>query len=221
MKLFAAENHLMMESHTMQFVIETVTTPAQEALAESVRRQVFESEFRMKAPELEPADEPGTLDLLATARPRGEPVASLTVVDTSGHDELHAKYGLPFPRGTRAARYTRLAVLKPYRGLSLPLALVCEANHRFVSTGRFDYTWLLFEPQRAESSVFCTLLGFTPHAQIFVRGYGLRTVLIRNEYSSRPVPLDNVSQLMPHENLMYPVPVLNSIASPYSQSAAV
>jgi len=171
----------------MQFTIEQVTTPAQAALAAYVRREVFENEFRLKTPELEPACETRTLDLLARVQPRGCPAAALSVVDTSHCDDLHAQYGLPFRNGTRAARYTRLAVLKQFRRLNLPMALVCEANNRFVSVGKFAYTWLLMEPSRAESSVFCTLLGFSPHSQIVVPNYGPRIVLVRNEAAPYPI----------------------------------
>jgi hypothetical protein len=204
----------------MQFVIDTITTPAQNALAASVRRQVFDNEFRMKVPELEPADGTRVLDLLATVKSTREPVATLTVLDTSGHDDLHARYGLPFKSGARAARYTRLAVMKHYRRMNLPLALMCEANHRFVSVSRIDHIWLLLDPKIAKSSVFCTLLAFAPHAEVVMPGYGPRVVLIRNEFSHRALASDAASQGPSDEILLSAGPLLGSVAS-YSQAAAL
>jgi hypothetical protein len=66
------------------------------------------------------------IDLIARVERSGDPVAVLTVVDTTGDAALHERFGLPFSTQDRTARYTQLAVLKPYRELDIPLKLITE-----------------------------------------------------------------------------------------------
>jgi hypothetical protein len=119
--------------------------------------------------------------LLAYEKVSGEVVAVLSVVETSGDDEIHQRYGLTFPAGVRIARYTQMAVLQPFRGLDLPLKLILEAHHRFVAPSRYDHTWLLFDAERAVSSNLCRWLAFKPGERVYLTEYGCSRVLQRDE----------------------------------------
>jgi hypothetical protein len=163
------------------FVIEPVETEEQHAAASYVRTQVFEHEWGIRLPGLDFSDRERYQQLLARVSLTGEPVGTLTLADTTGQTRLHRQYGLAFEPNARVARYTRLAVIAAYRGLNLPLALVFQANWRFVAPGKFDYTWLLFDASRAESSSFSRLLLFKASSDVLRTEYGLSRVLVRDE----------------------------------------
>ena len=64
---------------------------------------MFEVKFKIQQPEQEIDASLMSLDLLAKAKPGGDAAGALSVIDTSGCDELHAKYGLPFEKSTSVA----------------------------------------------------------------------------------------------------------------------
>src|SRR5205809_5687546 len=134
----------------MEITIEPVVTSENEVAMLRIRQQVFEHEMGITLTRLAGRGNSAPFHLLARDRD-GDPAAALSVVDTSGDHELHESYGLKLHVGARVARYTQLAVLKPYRGVNVPLMLMLEAHRRFVTPGQFDYTWLLFDAQRADS----------------------------------------------------------------------
>ena len=72
----------------------------------------------------------------------------------------------PFEENDRVGRYAQMAVLKPYRGLNLPLYLLLEARQLYVLGGGFTHTWLLFRADRAMSTRFCTRLNFSASSRI-------------------------------------------------------
>lgn len=76
-------------------------------------------------------------------------------------------------------------MLKPYRGMNIPLMLMLEAHRRIIIPGDFDYTWLLFDVVRAPTSFLCRRLGFTLVADTFVSEYGCRCPLVRDERMSQ------------------------------------
>lgn len=163
----------------MEIVIELAANELDQAAIRRVRQEVFAREMGLALPPLATTD--AALHLLARAQISGAVVAALSVIETSGDDALHRRYGLDFPSGARVARYTQMAVLRPFRGLSLPLRLILEAHRRFVAPGLFDYTWLLFDAERAASSQLCRQLAFTPSAQIWATEYGRSRTLVRDE----------------------------------------
>src|SRR6267142_5977516 len=77
-----------------------------------------------------------------------------------------------------------MAVLKPYRGLNLPLYLLLEARRLFV-VGNFTHTWLLFRADRAIASRFCRMLDFSASAPIVQGEEGPCRVLLRAERTHR------------------------------------
>jgi hypothetical protein len=167
----------------MEIIIETVRAVEDEAAMRRIRREVFEDELGIALAPPEVSDRDAGAHLLARAWPRRDPVGTLSLIDTSGDEQLHAGHNLGFGPGARAARFTHLAVLRPFRGRSIPLLMMLEAHRLFVAPRRFDHTWLLFDAERAPNSFLSRLLGFTPKAEIFVSEYGRRCPLVRDEHS--------------------------------------
>jgi len=174
----------------MNFVVEAIESSQLAHSAAAIRKEVFEGEWKrsLKSPTFQ---NPGQhLDLIARVESSGEPVAVMTVVETTGNAGLHKRFGLPFSTAERSARYTQLAVLKPYRGMDIPLLLILEGKRRFVRPGGFKYTWLLFDPDRASASSLCRQLGFQAGASTYRSEYGRVRVLSRNETQSAACDAD-------------------------------
>lgn len=169
----------------MRVTIKSVTGDEDRDAMFRIRREVFGRERGIDLSRLQLPAEVNALHLLAWTEGSARPVAALTVVDTSGNQTLHESYGLSFTREARTARYTQLAVLRPYRGLDLPLELILEAHRRFIVPRRFDYTWLLFDADRAADSSLCRRLAFVPSAPTFPSEYGLSRSLVRDESAPR------------------------------------
>jgi hypothetical protein len=168
----------------MEIIIEPVIDEQHRIAMRRIRQQVFERELGLAFTQLDETDRPGSFHLLARVSRYSEPAAVLSVVDTSDDYQLHERYGLSFERGARVARYTQLAVLKPYRGMNLPLRMIFEAHCQFVSPSRFDYTWLLFNAERAASSLLCRHLAFIPGRSAFQSEFGCTRTLVRDEHAA-------------------------------------
>jgi hypothetical protein len=165
----------------MKFVIEPVTDTLAAARAAYIREEVFGREWNLRVPPVAARNGCEMLTLIARPESQSEPAAVLTVIETTGNQDLHRSLGLMFHERTRIARYMQLAVLKQYRGLNLPVHLVLEARSQFVAPKRIDYTWMLFDAERAQSSSFCRLLGFRASSETFYTEYGCSRVLLRND----------------------------------------
>jgi len=163
----------------MDIVIEEIANNEDVAAMLEVWKQVFEYEMGITLPR-DSAPGPISHWLARTKRSR-EAVGTLSVVDTSGREDLHHSLGLRFEPGARVARYTHMAVLKPFRGLNIPLAMMLEAHHRVIVPGQFDYTWLLFDVEKAAGSFLSRQFGFTLLPQTFLSEYGCRCPLVRHE----------------------------------------
>jgi GNAT superfamily N-acetyltransferase len=165
----------------MEIIIEEIQNSDDLAAMFEVWKQVFERELGITLPQ---DSAPGDIShWLARWKQSGEAVGTLSVVDTSGQYELHDSLGLGFARQARVARFTHLAVLKPFRGMNIPLAMMLEAHRRVIVPGKFDHTWLLFEVEKAARSFLARQLGFTLLPQTFVSHYGCRCPLVRHERS--------------------------------------
>ena len=167
----------------MKIRLEAVTNHEREEAASRVRREVFGGELGIETSYSGRTDHSRIQQVIARVLPENEVIATVTVLDTTGNCCLHEKYGLAFGASDRVARYTHMAVLKPYRGLSLPLYMLLEARQLYIVPGRFTYTWLLFPADRAVSSTFCTALGFLAGTGIVNGEQGPCRVLLRNEKS--------------------------------------
>jgi hypothetical protein len=167
----------------MKILVEQITNDSGVEAIMRIRHQVFERELGIKLAHLSSPDNRNATYLLARAGADEEPVGCLCVLDTSGDDELHAEFGLKFGPRARVARYTHLAVLTPYRGMNVPLALMVKAHHSVIVPFEFDYTWLLFDAERAGDSFLSRRLCFKPLPETFVSEYGCRCPLVRDERS--------------------------------------
>lgn len=167
----------------MKVRLEAVTNVEQQAAAARIRREVFGTEWAIEVPRIDPHDFARVNQVIARVLPADEVVATVTILDTTGNRTLHEKYELAFGRFDRVARYTHMAVLKPYRGLNLPLYMLLEARQLYVIAGGFTYTWLLFPADRVMSSTFCKTLGFSASTQVVQGEQGRCRVLLRNEKS--------------------------------------
>jgi hypothetical protein len=169
----------------MEVTVQQVTTDEDLEAVLRIRDRVFLREMGIRlAPKV--ASENGhVVHLIARGGPNREPVGSLSVIDTSESDQLHEGFGLKFEARSRVARYTHLAVLKPYRGMNVPLAIMIEAHRCVIVPRQFEYTWLLFDVERAANSFLSRRLGFTPMPETFVSKYGCRCPLVRDERTLR------------------------------------
>lgn len=165
----------------MSVLIECAQTAHQESAAERIRDEVFRREWGLKLGRPLPPDSEKRRTFLARCGLTGEYVATLTAVETTGDIELHDRVGLRLEEGERAARYTRLAVLKPYRGLHLPHDLILKARREFVVPRKIDVTWLVFDAQRARVSWLCRVLGYEASLRVFETEHGPSRLLVRRE----------------------------------------
>jgi hypothetical protein len=178
----------------MRIVIEDVTGTKGEAAVQRIRRQVFEREMGLALPELTVGNATGVLHLLARTESGGDPAATLSVVDTSGDHDLVDRYGLEFDAKAGTARYAQLAVLKPYRGMSIPLMMIIEGRRRFVAPRQIQYTWLLFDAGRAAASSMCKVLAFVPGERVLESEYGKRRALVRNEMAPESISANRAAE---------------------------
>lgn len=164
----------------MRLSVDIVSGPDDAYAVRHIQEEVFRREMGIRLPELEIP--PGRTQLELIARLGCEdPVGTLTMVETTGERSLHRRYHVDPGAAGRVARYSRLAVLKPYRGCGVPLVLLLEAYRRFIVPQQFCYSWLLFDAARAASSLMVRLLGFTPGERIIRSEYGACRVLVRSE----------------------------------------
>lgn len=165
----------------MGILVGAVTDADGESAMRRIRREVFERELGIRRVPPDMSDATAVGHVLARTHPGGEAVGAMTVLHTNGDGKLYAGYNLGFEPGARAARFTHLAVLKPFRGQDIPLMMALEAHRLFVEPGGYDYTWLLFDAERAATSFLSRWLGFTPRPEVFVSEYGHRCPLVRDE----------------------------------------
>jgi hypothetical protein len=167
----------------MKIIVEQATTKADRAAVARIRQQVFEREMGLALQPLSEFD--GGSHLLARIEPNRYPVGALSVIDTSGDHELHQSFGLGLGRQARAARFSHLAVLGPYRRMNIPLMMMLNAFREIIVPGGFGYTWLLFDTPRVASSALVNLLAYIPTRHGFSSEYGIRSALVRNEMAAR------------------------------------
>jgi hypothetical protein len=165
-------------------IIEMATCKEDLLSMRHIRQQVFECEMGLKLPALNTPEGAAAAHVIARVELTGEPVAALTVVDTTNEADLRERYDLHLHPDARTARYTQLAVSEPYRGMNLPLMLILKAHHHFVAPGEFTHTWLLFDAERAANSSLCARLGFSASERVFHSQFGVNRILVRDERSA-------------------------------------
>lgn len=165
-------------------IIEIATSEEDLLLMRRIRRQVFEEEMGRPLPALGAPEGAAAAHVIARVETTGEPVAALTVVNTTNETELCGQYELRLQSNARIARYTQLAVAKPYRGMNLPLMMILKGHQRVVVPGGYTHTWLLFDAKRAANSSLCMILGFSASERVFHSQFGENRVLMRDERSA-------------------------------------
>jgi hypothetical protein len=165
-------------------IIEMATNEEDLVSMRRIRRQVFEYEMGLALPALSAPESAAAAHVIARAEATREPVAALTVVDTTNETDLCGHYGLCLHSNARTARYTQLAVVKPHRGMNLPLMLILKAHYHFVVPCGFTHTWLLFDAKRAANSSLCAHLGFSASERVFHSQFGVNRLLVRDEQSA-------------------------------------
>jgi hypothetical protein len=178
----------------MKIKLEAVTNIEQAAAAARVRRQVFGTEWAFELCGIAPDNLSRGNQLIARVLPGDDVVATVAVVDTTGNRSLHERYELHPGRFDRVARYTHMAVLKPYRGLHLPLYMLLEARWLFVIPGGYACSWLLLQEERAISSTFCTTMGYSVSTRVVDSEQGRVRVLLRNEKSHEADAADRLTR---------------------------
>jgi hypothetical protein len=172
----------------MQLFIEEARTSFDLDAVRHLETCIFEREKGVTLPPLQGAEGDGKIfRLLARVASSNEPVATLSVVEGRPNYPGLLKAALggekrPAANGNeRVARYTRMAVRSEFRGHSLCLRLMLEAQRRFVGPEGIHKTWLLFNAERASSSLLAMLLGFTCDSQVIRSEYGRCRLLSRDE----------------------------------------
>jgi hypothetical protein len=163
----------------MEILIEQIANSEDVAAMREVWEQVFECEMGIVVPQ--DAASSDISHFIARLGRRGEAIGTLSVVDTSHDLSLQESHDLRFKAGARSARFMHMAVLRPFRGMNIPLMMALEAHQHIIAPGRYDYTWLLFDVRRARSSFLCRHLGFIPRDDVYVSEYSRRCSLIRYE----------------------------------------
>src|SRR5260370_24441843 len=163
----------------MEIIVEQVTTDEDLDAVLRIRDQVFLREMGITLAPFGASENGHATYLVARGGTDKEPVGSLCVLDTSDDHQLHERFGLKFEPQARVARYTHLAVLKPYRGMNIPLAMMIEAHRRVIVPLQLDYTWLLFYFERAAHCFLSRLLRFAPLSPTFFSPYGFPFPLCR------------------------------------------
>jgi hypothetical protein len=124
--------------------------------------------------------------ILAYSEERSSPIGGLTVVDTTDDALSHFAYGIPAASIARTAFYGGMAVLPDYRGLSVPIRLIFEAQRLFVRPRGIECTWLLYPADRVPSTRLCRILRYRPLPGIVYELDQPSRVLIRMERREYP-----------------------------------
>lgn len=161
--------------------IEVVHTDQQWAEVSSIRTQVFSSEYGYSISPLPGVSDSGFWHFLA--RDKHDAIGALSVMDTTGNRRVHQQNRLSFGEKERVARYTQLAILKPYRNRGIFEMLIETAQRTVVRPHGFTVEWLLYPVALASSSKLTRCLGFTVETPTLATEFGKCHVLVRRELS--------------------------------------
>jgi acyl carrier protein len=161
--------------------IEAATTGQQWAEMLAIRTQVFSSEHGLS---VRPLPEPGATGVWHfLARNNQDAIGTLSVVDTTGNQEVHRRYELDFGKNERVARYAHLAILRPYRKRGIFKMLIEAAESAVIQPNGFAVSWLLYPDAHGRSSVLTRCFRFCVKAPVLRTEFGSCYVLIRREQS--------------------------------------
>lgn len=161
--------------------IEVVHTNQQWAEMSSIRTQVFSTEYGYPFSPLPGVGKSGFWHVLA--RDNHDAIGTLSVMDTTGNRQVHQRHRLSFGEKERVARYTQLAILKPYRKRGIFEMLIETAQRTVIRPHGFTVEWLLYPAARAHSCKLTRCLGFTAETPTLATEFGECRVLVRRESS--------------------------------------
>jgi len=161
--------------------IELATTNQQWAEMLGIRTQVFTIEQGFSFRPLPGPGETGVWHFLV--RDNHNTIGTLSVVDTTGDRQVHQRYRLRFAEHDRVARYSQLAVLRPYRKRGIFKMLIDTAQSTVIRPNGFAVGWLLYTAAHARSSMLTQCLGFTVQEPLLATEFGSFHALIRRESS--------------------------------------
>jgi GNAT superfamily N-acetyltransferase len=164
----------------MQFMFRVVSTAGDRFEFDMLQRIVFGRDVdRFPIPLRAPRE--SVMRILAYSDDRSSPVGGLTVVDTTEDALSHFAYGVPAASITTTAFYGGMAVLPEYRGLSIPVRLIFEAQRLFVRPRGIECTWLLYPADRVPHARLCRILDYRPLPGVVYEIDQPSRVLIRME----------------------------------------
>jgi hypothetical protein len=163
----------------MQYMFHEPRNSADLKMIDAIEQHVFGAEKRILLPPLDVPPGASCFRLIARTLD-GAPVGSVCVLETGRPPVRVADFA---GDGGRSARYTRLAVLPPFRGQNMSIRLILEAQRMFVAPNNFRRTWLLLPQDRAEKSLIAALLGFQCAPPVIRAEYGSCRMLYRDELS--------------------------------------
>jgi hypothetical protein len=176
----------------MRFSIEAAQSQSDLVELGRLHQAVFVEELKLPLDGILGTRE-SSLHLLARDPFTGEAVGALTVVDTTSDLGARQRFELPFPAEATTARLARLAVLPRYRGLNAHLQLILRARESFIERREIEFSWLLFDPDRAAGSKICRLLGFRVANGVVPTEYGPQRVMFRDERAPESEHADRVT----------------------------
>src|SRR5579863_4805935 len=167
----------------MELFIENARTNAQVKAIRDIETEVFGNEKAVSLPPL--SAQPGGLlfRLLASDELTGVPMATLSVAVGEAHPRFLDRYDSLIRSGATAARFTRLAVRREFRGRGIHLRMLLEAQQRFIAPRGIRYTWFLCDAARETPSLMEKMLCFQRHPGVVESEYGPCCLLSRDEFS--------------------------------------
>jgi hypothetical protein len=169
----------------MRFSFRVVSTAGDRFEFDMLQQIVFGRDVeRLPIPLRAPRE--SAMRILAYTEERSSPIGGLTVVDTTDDALSHFAYGIPAASIARTAFYGGMAVLSSYRGLSIPIRLIFEAQRSFVRPRGIDCTWLLYPADRVPSTRLCRILEYRPLPGVVYQLDQPSRVLIRMERREHP-----------------------------------
>lgn len=163
----------------MNIRIEAVTTHRQWTETSGIRTQIFTIECGFPFRPLPGPGETGVWHFLA--RDKHDAVGTLSVVDTTGDQDVHQRYRLSFGANNRVARYSQLAILTRYRKRGIMEKLIEAAQSTVIRPNGFAAGWLLYPAVHARSSRRIQSLGFTAETLLLATEFGNCHAWIRRE----------------------------------------
>src|SRR5262249_36207199 len=144
-----------------------------------IRTQVFSIEHGLSVRPLPGPGARGVWHFLA--RDNQDAIGTLSIVDTTGDQEVHQRYELGFGKNERVARFAHLAILMPYRKRGIFKMLIETGESAVIRPNGFAVSWLLYPVAHGRSSLLTRSFRFCVKAPVLRTEFGSCYVLMRLE----------------------------------------